>query len=122
GMTPVFALSSFGGPLFLLNIHMSDVADLPHQLFTESMESVSIIGHKRSRSAADSESGLQETTPAARKTARDAPRVLLVHLSALLSCNEAVVRVKPAILADILPASDIPSFTDQAVLRVFSKS
>lgn len=86
------------------------------------MESVPTIGHKRSRSAADSQSNLQEATSAARETTRNAPRVLLVHLSALLSCNDAVIRVIPAILADILPANDIPSFTDEDALRAFSKS
>ncbi|KAL2164866.1 hypothetical protein VTH06DRAFT_162 [Thermothelomyces fergusii] len=94
------------------------------------MEAAPTPGHKRRRhSAADSECNLQEATSAAGEPAREAPspsrpppRVLLVHPSALLSCNDAVARVIPAVLAEILPGSDVPGFADRDALRAFSRT
>ena len=85
------------------------------------MATTSIIGHKRAHSAVESEGAPAEAT-APKQTTQPPPRALLVHLSTLLSCKKAIVHTVRAAVPQVLSSDDIPVFTDEDVLRAFSKS
>ncbi|KAK4243331.1 hypothetical protein C7999DRAFT_18302 [Corynascus novoguineensis] len=78
------------------------------------------ICRKRNRSALNSDLNLRTAVPT-NMTTQDVPCMILVHLTALLSCNETVTRVIPAIVAEILPANEAPRFTHEDMLRAFSR-
>jgi hypothetical protein len=80
-----------------------------------------IIGHKRTHSEVDSD-GASADAPAPKQTTRAPPRVLLVHLSTLLSCRQAIIHAVRATVPQVLLDTDIPEFTDEDVLRAFSRS
>lgn len=71
-------------------------------------------GHKRSYSALYSDPKTPEAT--------SSPRVLLLHLNALLSCRDATTRPIRRTIAEVLPTNDIPELSDKAILLAFSKS
>ncbi|KAG7287440.1 hypothetical protein NEMBOFW57_006951 [Staphylotrichum longicolle] len=54
--------------------------------------------------------------------ATSSPRVLLLHLNALLSCRDATTRTIHRTIAEVLHANDIPELSDEAILLAFSKS
>ncbi|KAL2138691.1 hypothetical protein VTI28DRAFT_6364 [Corynascus sepedonium] len=85
------------------------------------METILSVGCKRDSSALGPDLSLRALIPT-NVTAQDVPYMILVHLTALLSCNEVVIRVIPAIVAEILPSNDVPRFTDEDILRAFSRS
>ncbi|KAK4044125.1 hypothetical protein C8A01DRAFT_31727 [Parachaetomium inaequale] len=85
------------------------------------MATTPTIGHKRTHSDMESEAAPPETT-APKQSPQSPPRVLLLHLSALLSCKQAIIHTVRAIVPHVLPDNDIPVFTDEDVLRAFSKT
>ncbi|KAL2193600.1 hypothetical protein P885DRAFT_71995 [Corynascus similis CBS 632.67] len=85
------------------------------------METILSVGCKRDSSALGPDLSLRALIPT-NVTGQDVPCMILVHLTALLSCNEVVTRVIPAIVAEILPSNDVPRFTDEDILRAFSRS
>ncbi|KAH6856173.1 hypothetical protein B0I37DRAFT_351265 [Chaetomium sp. MPI-CAGE-AT-0009] len=78
-------------------------------------------GQKRARSASEPELVAPETAAPDQGT-RSSPRMVLMHLSALLSCEEAIAGVCRALAAEVLPEDDLPKFTDEAIIRSFTMS
>lgn len=80
-----------------------------------------INGHKRARSASESESGSPEATTL-NQDKQFPPRMILLHLSTLLSCEESIACVSRALAAEIFPEDDLPKFTDEAIISAHTKS
>ncbi|KAK3294396.1 uncharacterized protein B0H64DRAFT_443474 [Chaetomium fimeti] len=78
-------------------------------------------GHKRARSPLDFELVVPETTATDQAT-RSSPRMVLMHLSALLSCEESITSVSRTLAAEVLPEDDLPKFTNETIVRAFTMS
>jgi hypothetical protein len=83
------------------------------------MASKQTIGHKRARSLVDSESG--DPKPDAPQ-ATPPIRAILIHLSALLSSDEAVTHTVRTVLSELLEEDEIPEMSDEDILRAFTTS
>ncbi|KAH6632241.1 hypothetical protein F5144DRAFT_491339 [Chaetomium tenue] len=85
------------------------------------MTTAPINGHKRARSSSESECEALEPSPLNQRK-EFPPRMILLHLSALLDCEESITCVSRALATEVFPRGELHKFTNEAIVSAHSKT